>query len=71
VPRSRNHISADIAYAVWYYWLTTGDDEWLRDYGAEIILETAVFWMSRVEWDNREERYEIRNVIGQMNTTST
>jgi len=64
------HISADIAYAVWYYWLT-GDDEWLRDYGAEIILETAVFWMSRVEWDNREERYEIRNVIEQMNTTST
>jgi kojibiose phosphorylase len=58
------HISADVAYAVWYYWLTTGDDEWLRDYGAEIILETAVFWMSRVEWDNREERYEIRNVIG-------
>lgn len=58
------HISADITYAVWSYWLATCDDEWLRDYGAEIILETAIFWMSRVEWDNREERYEIRNVIG-------
>ncbi len=58
------HISADIVYAVWYYWLATCDAEWLRDYGAEIILETAIFWMSRVEWDNREERYEIRNVIG-------
>jgi len=55
------HISADIAYAVWYYWLAC-DDEWLRDYGAEIIL--SIFWMSRLEWDNREERYEIRNVIG-------
>jgi len=58
------HISADIAYAVWYYWLATYDNEWLRDYGAEIILATAIFWMSRVEWDNKEERYEIRNVIG-------
>lgn len=58
------HISSDIVYAVWYYWLATCDDEWLRDKGAEIILETAVFWMTRVEWDNIEERYEIRNVIG-------
>lgn len=58
------HISADITYAVWYYWLATCDEEWLRDYGAEIILESAVFWMSRVEWNNKHERYEIRNVIG-------
>lgn len=58
------HISADIAYAVWYYWLATNDDEWLRDYGAEIIFETAVFWISRVELDNKDERYEIRGVIG-------
>ena len=37
------HISADIAYAIWYYWQVTGDDEWMRDYGAEIILDTAYF----------------------------
>ncbi|NDJ18646.1 beta-phosphoglucomutase [Myxacorys almedinensis] len=58
------HISADIAYAAWNYWQATGDDDWMRDYGAEIILDTAVFWMSRVEWSNRHERYEIREVIG-------
>jgi kojibiose phosphorylase len=58
------HISADIAYASWNYWQATGDDDWMRDYGAEIILDTAVFWMSRVEWSNRDERYEIREVIG-------
>jgi len=58
------HISSDVVYAVWYYWLSTCDRKWLRDYGAEIILDTAIFWMSRVEWDNRQERYEIRNVIG-------
>jgi len=58
------HISADIAYGVWYYWQATGDDEWMRSCGAEIILATAVFWGSRVEYDIKEERYEIRSVIG-------
>ena len=58
------HISADIAYAVWYYWQATGDDEWMRDCGAEILLDTAVFWMSRVEWNTKHERYEIREVVG-------
>ncbi|MBV8886811.1 MAG: glycoside hydrolase family 65 protein [Chroococcidiopsidaceae cyanobacterium CP_BM_RX_35] len=58
------HISSDIAYAVWYYWQATSDDEWMRDCGAEIILDTAIFWMSRVEWNTKQERYEIREVIG-------
>jgi len=58
------HISADIAYAAWYYWYMTGDDVWMRDYGAEIILDTAIFWGSRVEWNTKQERYEIRSVIG-------
>ena len=58
------HISSDIAYAVWQYWQATGDDIWLRDYGAEIILDTARFWMSRVDWNAKRERYEIRGVIG-------
>jgi beta-phosphoglucomutase len=58
------HISADIAYAVWYYWQATKDDEWMRDCGAEIILDTAVFWSSRVEYSTKYERYEIRGVIG-------
>jgi trehalose/maltose hydrolase-like predicted phosphorylase len=58
------HISADIAYGAWYYWQATKDDEWMRDCGAEIILDTAIFWMSRVEWNTKQERYELREVIG-------
>jgi beta-phosphoglucomutase len=58
------HISADIAYTIWSYWQATGDDAWMRDYGAEIILDTAIFWGSRVEWDAHENRYELNNVIG-------
>jgi beta-phosphoglucomutase len=58
------HISADIAYAIWYYWQATNDDEWLRYYGAEIILDAGVFWISRIEWNPKQQRYEIREVIG-------
>ncbi|MBW4613232.1 MAG: beta-phosphoglucomutase [Desmonostoc vinosum HA7617-LM4] len=58
------HISADIPYAVWYYWLATADDEWMRDYGVEIILDTAIFWTSRVEFNPERDYYEIRGVIG-------
>jgi kojibiose phosphorylase len=58
------HLSADIAYAIWQYWQVTGDDTWLRDYGAEIILDTARFWMSRLEWHPQQHRYELCGVIG-------
>jgi beta-phosphoglucomutase len=58
------HISADVAYALWQYWQVTGDDEWMVNCGAEILLDTAIFWSSRVEWDSKKERYEIRDVIG-------
>jgi beta-phosphoglucomutase len=58
------HINTDIAYGVWKYWQLTGDDTWLQDYGAEIILDTAVFWGSRVEWNSDRLCYEISDVIG-------
>ena len=58
-----HHISADVAFGVWNYWQATGDDRFLLEAGAEILIETARFWESRVV---REEdgRYHIRAVIG-------
>jgi kojibiose phosphorylase len=58
------HINADIPYAAWNYWQTTGDDEWMEKSGAEIILDTAIFWASRVEFNPERQKYEIRGVIG-------
>lgn len=58
------HISSDISYAVWYYWQATGDDQWMQRCGAEIILDTAIFWASRVEFNPEQDRYEILGVIG-------
>ncbi len=57
------HITADIAYAVWHYWQTTGDDGFLRDAGAEILLETARFWSSRAQ-PEADGQHHIRRVIG-------
>ncbi|MGZ9113149.1 MAG: HAD-IA family hydrolase [Brevundimonas sp.] len=57
------HISADIAYAVWSYWNATLDESFLLDAGAEIILETARFWASRVERGD-DGLHHIRGVIG-------
>ncbi len=57
------HISASVAHAVQAYWEVTGDDDFLQNYGAEIVLSTATFWGSRVEKDEHGG-YEITNVIG-------
>ena len=57
------HISADVAYAVWSYWRTTGDEAFLLQAGAEILLETARFWASRVEC-GEDGRHHILGVIG-------
>lgn len=58
------HINSDVAYAVYQYWQATGDNDWMQSRGAEILLDTAVFWGSRVEWNADRDRYEIRDVIG-------
>ncbi len=57
------HISADVAYAVWQYWDVTGDEAFLLDAGAEILLETARFWASRAAMEADGHRH-IRGVIG-------
>ena len=61
--KQEQHISADIAYAVWQYWQATGDAEFLLDAGAEILLETGRFWSSRAQKE-ADGHCHIRGVIG-------
>ena len=58
-----HHISADVAYGVWQYWRATGDDSFFREAGAEILLETARFWASRVRLGD-DNYYHIEKIIG-------
>ena len=58
-----HHISADIAYAVWQYWRASGDDSFMLEAGAKILVETARFWVSRAQVES-DGRAHIRQVIG-------
>jgi len=40
------HINADIMYALRKYVQATGDEQFLRDCGAEMLVETARLWLS-------------------------
>jgi kojibiose phosphorylase len=58
------HITANIAHATWEYYRITGDEAFLRDYGAEILLSTAQFWASRATKDEASGDYVINDVVG-------
>lgn len=58
-----NHINGDVALAAWQYWLATGDREWLRHDCWPILRDTADFWISRVSYNAKQNRYEIGKVV--------
>lgn len=58
------HITADIAYAFDQYLKATGDQEFFYDCAAELYMETARFWASRVNFDQRTGRYVLVAVKG-------
>lgn len=58
------HITADIAYAVYMYYEITGDEDFMLRYGFEILFETARFWVSRLKYNKKTNHYEIKHVIG-------
>jgi kojibiose phosphorylase len=58
-----HHISGDVAWAVWEYWKATGDDDFMRTMGVELLAETARFWATRASRGSRG-RYHIPMVVG-------
>ncbi len=58
------HISADIVYAAWQYYQATGDERFWLEGGAEVALEVARFFVSRVQWEPETARYVLRSVLG-------
>ncbi|MCM2322122.1 MAG: hypothetical protein NDJ90_02560 [Oligoflexia bacterium] len=56
------HVTGGVSHAVLQYWDSTGDEEFVRAYGAEILFETARFWGSRAT--ERKGRYHILGVVG-------
>lgn len=58
------HITADVAYGIWQYYMTTGDQDYMDKYGYEILMDTAKFWASRLEWSEEDGMYHMNDVIG-------
>ena len=58
------HISCDVAYAIYEYVRASGDTRFFRERGARMIIETARFWASRLEYNGELDRYELNGVIG-------
>ena len=58
-----NHVNGDVALAAWQYWQATGDREWLTKECWPILRDTADFWVSRVNYNNKFGRYEIGHVV--------
>lgn len=59
---AEHHIVADIAWAVVAYWQATHDDDFMRNEGLTLLVETATFWIGRATEVNG--RLEIHDVIG-------
>lgn len=55
------HISSDVALAMWQYWLATGDLSWLRTDGFPVLRGVADFWASRAT-RNADGSYSIVGV---------
>ncbi|QTN00928.1 family 65 glycosyl hydrolase [Sediminibacillus dalangtanensis] len=57
------HISADIAYSYIQYYFATHDEQFMLDYGAELLIETARLWMDTGHF-RRDGSFAIDEVTG-------
>jgi trehalose/maltose hydrolase-like predicted phosphorylase len=64
LSRNQRHVNAAIFYNIWHYCQATGDQAFLRDYGAEMMLEITRFWASIAHFNPGRQRYEIHGVMG-------
>ena len=64
LSHNQRHVNAAIFYNIWHYFQATDDLAFLRDHGAEMMLEIARFWASIAHFNPERERYEIHGVMG-------
>ncbi len=62
--RRQRHVSLAVAYNVWLYWHVTGDDQFMKDQGLEMLLSIAKFCLSMATLDPKTGRYHISGVMG-------
>lgn len=58
------HVTAAVAYGVWHYVRNTGDEEFLRNYGIELLVETSRYFASRGGWSPKTGEFGLYGVMG-------
>jgi trehalose-phosphatase len=64
LSRTQRHVNAALFYNVWQYYQATHDVDFLRDHGAEMMIEIARFWASIAHFNPDRRRWEIHGVMG-------
>lgn len=62
--RKQRHVSLAVAYNVLNYYNISDDEDFMRDYGLEMLLNIAEFWIDMAKFDPAIGKYSISNVMG-------
>ncbi|MFM8912934.1 MAG: family 65 glycosyl hydrolase domain-containing protein, partial [Flammeovirgaceae bacterium] len=58
------HRNGAIAFAIFDYIRYTGDEDYLIEYGLEVLIGISRFWAQRVNWSADKQRYVMLGVTG-------
>lgn len=58
------HRNGAIAYAIYDYIRYTGDENYLSEYGLEVLIGIARFWAQRINWSSNHQKYVMLGVTG-------
>lgn len=64
LSRRQRHVSIAVFCNAWRYARWTGDTAFLKNMGAEMMLDIAQFWGSIAEYDKQTDKYHIEGVMG-------
>jgi maltose phosphorylase len=58
------HRNGAIAFAIYNYIRHTGDNDYMSDYGLEVLIGISRFWTQRASWSEDKKKYVILGVTG-------
>jgi maltose phosphorylase len=58
------HRNGAIAFAIHNYIRYTGDENYLAEYGLEVLIAIARFWKQRITWSAEKQQYVMLGVTG-------
>lgn len=58
------HVTADVAYGLAHYARATGDEDYLQGPAAEVLVETARYWMARLDQRDGDDYLSLLGVMG-------